>query len=118
MLPPVIIKPGHATLADWRATAEGASVRLDPEAATAVEAGASALAAIIDRGEPVYGINTSFGRLASVRIAAEDLAKLQRNLVLSHAAGVGKPMRPAAADDGAEACKPRPRRLGRSPANS
>ena len=44
------------------------------------------------KGEPVYGINTGFGKLASVRIEAADLATLQRNIVLSHAAGVGEPM--------------------------
>jgi histidine ammonia-lyase len=92
----ITLKPGRMTLADWRAIAEGAAVPLDPAAATAVEAGAAALAAIVARGEPVYGINTGFGKLASVRIAADDLAKLQRNLVLSHAAGVGEPMRPPA----------------------
>ena len=42
---------------------------------------------------PVYGINTGFGKLASVHIAAGDLAALQRNIVLSHAAGVGEPTR-------------------------
>ena len=41
------------------------------------------------RGEPVYGVNTGFGKLAGVRIADADLAELQRNIVLSHAAGVG-----------------------------
>ena len=53
------------------------------------------MARIVAKGEPVYGINTGFGKLASVRIAAADLATLQRNIVLSHAAGVGEPM-PAA----------------------
>ena len=48
--------------------------------------------AIVARGEPVYGINTGFGKLASVRIDAADLETLQRNIVLSHAAGVGEPM--------------------------
>ena len=33
--------------------------------------------------EPVYGVNTGFGKLASVRIAAADTAQLQRNLILS-----------------------------------
>ena len=70
-------------------------MRLDPAAMSAVEAGARAVDAIVARGEPVYGINTGFGLLASVRIASADLATLQRNLVLSHAAGVGAPMRPA-----------------------
>ncbi|MBP2278750.1 histidine ammonia-lyase [Sphingomonas sp. PL20] len=44
------------------------------------------------RGEPVYGINTGFGKLASVRIDTADLVTLQRNIVLSHAAGVGEAM--------------------------
>lgn len=42
--------------------------------------------------EPVYGINTGFGKLASVRIAPEHLRQLQRNLILSHCAGVGAPL--------------------------
>ena len=50
------------------------------------------VARIVAKGEPVYGINTGFGKLASVRIPASDLATLQRNIVLSHAAGVGEPM--------------------------
>jgi histidine ammonia-lyase len=91
----ITLTPGRATLADWRMVAEGAAVRLDPAAMPAVEAGARAVEAIIARGEPAYGINTGFGRLASVRIASADLAALQRNIVLSHAAGVGEPMRPA-----------------------
>jgi histidine ammonia-lyase len=89
----ITLTPGRATLADWRAVADGAAVRLDPAAIPAVEAGARAVEAIIARGEPVYGINTGFGRLASVRIASADLAMLQRNIVLSHAAGVGEPMK-------------------------
>jgi histidine ammonia-lyase len=40
----------------------------------------------------VYGINTGFGKLAQTRIVDADLAQLQRNLVLSHSAGVGKPL--------------------------
>ncbi len=41
--------------------------------------------------DAIYGVNTGFGKLASVKIASEDLAKLQRNLILSHCCGVGKP---------------------------
>jgi len=87
---PIALRPGSLDLADWRAVYRGAPVRLDEAARPAVDAGAGAVAAIVARGEPVYGINTGFGRLASVRIAAADLAQLQRNLVLSHAAGVGE----------------------------
>ncbi|OGR96696.1 MAG: histidine ammonia-lyase [Elusimicrobia bacterium RBG_16_66_12] len=43
-------------------------------------------------GKPVYGVNTGFGELASVRISRERLAQVQRNLVLSHACGVGEPL--------------------------
>jgi histidine ammonia-lyase len=45
---------------------------------------------IVERGEPVYGINTGFGKLASIRIPNADLSLLQKNIVLSHAAGVGE----------------------------
>ena len=46
---------------------------------------------------PVYGINTGFGRLAQTRIAAADLRTLQRNIILSHCAGVGAPLDDAVA---------------------
>lgn len=92
----ITLTPGRATLADWQAIADGAAVRLDPAAMPAVEASAAqAVDAIITKGEPIYGINTGFGKLASVHIGSDDLATLQRNIVLSHAAGVGEPMRPA-----------------------
>src|SRR5262249_312960 len=91
----VTLRPGRATLADWRRVAQGAAVRLDPAAVPAVEASARTVDAIIARGQPVYGINTGFGKLASALIAPSDLDTLQRNIVLSHAAGVGEPMRPA-----------------------
>ncbi|WP_062206585.1 histidine ammonia-lyase [Aureimonas sp. AU12] len=92
---PLLLTPGHVTLADWRAVYRGAVPRLDPACLPAVEAAAAAVSRILARGEPVYGINTGFGKLASVRIGTQDLATLQRNIVLSHAAGVGDPM-PAA----------------------
>ena len=41
----------------------------------------------------VYGVNTGFGKLASTRIGPNDVATLQRNLILSHAAGYGEPLR-------------------------
>lgn len=43
-------------------------------------------------GAPVYGVNTGFGKMSEVTIGADDLAALQRNLVRSHAAGVGAPL--------------------------
>ena len=87
----MIIEPGHITLADWREIYEGASAELSADAWNAIDASTAAVARIVARGAPVYGINTGFGKLASVRIADDDLATLQRNIVLSHAAGTGAP---------------------------
>jgi histidine ammonia-lyase len=89
---PITLRPGAMNLSDWRAVHDGAPVALDPGCRGAVEAGAAAIGAILAKGEPVYGINTGFGRLASVRIDDADLATLQHNLVLSHASGVGEPL--------------------------
>src|SRR3954465_3890882 len=47
---------------------------------------------ILARGDVVYGINTGFGKLADVQIAAEDVRALQLNLVRSHACGIGEPL--------------------------
>ena len=88
----VILRPGEVPLRDWRAVYRGADVRLDPGSAGAVIESAAAVRRIVAKGEPAYGINTGFGKLATVRIGAADLATLQRNIVLSHAAGVGEPM--------------------------
>ncbi|MGN6375081.1 MAG: histidine ammonia-lyase [Sphingomonas sp.] len=88
----MILSPGKATLADWRAIYRGAAVELDPACHVDVAASAHAVERIIAGDEPVYGINTGFGKLATVRIARDDLARLQHNIVVSHAAGTGEPM--------------------------
>ncbi|MFC4165913.1 histidine ammonia-lyase [Teichococcus aestuarii] len=89
-----IVAPGHATLADLRAILEGAVLELPAGWEAPVARSVSALAARIATGEALYGVNTGFGKLASQRIGTEDLAKLQRNLLRSHAAGIG-PFMPA-----------------------
>ena len=86
----VMIRPGKASLADWRAIWRGEALAVDPSSRAAVAASAAAVERILARGEPVYGIITGFGKLAGVRIKPADLAELQRNIVLSHAAGVGE----------------------------
>ncbi len=88
----ITVVPGDTPLAAWRAIYRGAVPRLDPSCRGRIAASAAVVAAIVEKGEPVYGINTGFGKLASVRIPADDLETLQRNIVLSHAAGVGEPM--------------------------
>lgn len=54
-----------------------------------IDESAKAVADALATGAALYGINTGFGKLASKRIGDADLAQLQRNLVLSHAVGVG-----------------------------
>ena len=87
----IVIKPGRVPLDIFREIFRGGAAELDPDCWSRVEASAAAVERILAKGEPVYGVNTGFGKLASVRIAASDLAQLQRNIVLSHAAGVGPP---------------------------
>src|SRR5882757_4802550 len=89
---PILLAPGAVPLTAWRDIYRGAAVALEPASYAAIDASARAVSTILARGEPVYGINTGFGKLASVRIDANDLERLQRNIVLSHAAGVGQPM--------------------------
>jgi len=87
----ITLVPGEVPLAAWRAVYRGGAVAL-AAGQDRIAASAAAVQAILARGEPAYGINTGFGKLAHVRIGAGDLMALQRNIVLSHAAGVGAPM--------------------------
>jgi len=78
------------TLAGLRRIAvEGLPLELDAACLPGLDAGVAAVERIAAGSEPAYGINTGFGKLAQTRIAKGELAQLQRNLVLSHAAGVG-----------------------------
>ncbi len=78
------------TLAALRRIArEGPKIALDPACLAQLESGVATIERIVAMGEPAYGINTGFGKLAQTRISREDLVKLQSNLILSHAAGTG-----------------------------
>jgi len=88
----VTVTPGQGTLADWRTVRDGAGFALAEGWRKGVAAAVDAIAARLARGDTMYGVNTGFGKLASTRIPAADLAKLQLNLVRSHAAGVGAPL--------------------------
>lgn len=70
----------------------GEATRLDASFDAGIERAAARIAEIASGDEPVYGINTGFGKLASIKIAPADVATLQRNLILSHCCGVGKPL--------------------------
>jgi histidine ammonia-lyase len=80
------------TLASVEAVADGAPICVAPAARERV---ARARAFVDERfacGEPIYGVTTGFGRLASVPVDASDAAQLQLNLVRSHASGMGAPL--------------------------
>ncbi|MGK0273169.1 MAG: histidine ammonia-lyase [Cocleimonas sp.] len=85
------IEPGKLTLADLRKISRHQSkLCLAENAAEAIHASTKIVNDVIAEDRAVYGINTGFGLLASTRIATEDLDELQRSIVLSHAAGIGK----------------------------
>jgi histidine ammonia-lyase len=86
----ITIDPGRTPLALWQEVYRGAHVELDEKCIASIQASAETVRVIVERGEPVYGINTGFGKLASIRIPTADLNLLQKNIVLSHAAGVGE----------------------------
>lgn len=89
----LILKPGSVPLSTIeKIYRENLAVRIDPSFHAGVEKAAARIAEIAAGDAPVYGINTGFGKLASIRIAPEDVATLQRNLILSHCCGVGEPL--------------------------
>ncbi|MEM7059987.1 MAG: histidine ammonia-lyase [Pseudomonadota bacterium] len=85
----MIVTPGKVTIAELIAIWQGATPGLNPACQKDVEAAAEVVARAAAGEQPIYGVNTGFGKLASVRIPPEDTAMLQRNLILSHCAGVG-----------------------------
>jgi histidine ammonia-lyase len=81
---------GGLTLQQLRAIARDAEpLALDPSCIDRVKASQASVDRILASGRPAYGINTGFGRLSQTRIADDELQELQRNIVLSHAAGTG-----------------------------
>jgi histidine ammonia-lyase len=80
-------------VADVAAAARGRPhVELAPDALERMRASRSVVESVVAEGRTVYGVTTGFGDLANVRIEPAQTAELQRNLVRSHAAGVGDPL--------------------------
>ena len=85
------LEPGALTLADMRAVwADHFTITLSANAAAPIAASAALVDEIVAKGDPAYGINTGFGILAKAHIPNDQLAQLQRNLILSHAVGTGE----------------------------
>ncbi len=92
----MLLVPGEVTLQQLRHLwEEREQVALDASAWPRIDAAAQTVRRIADRDEPAYGINTGFGRLATTKIPRGQLELLQRNLILSHAVGVGEPLEPS-----------------------
>jgi histidine ammonia-lyase len=88
----VKLDPEAIDLATLRRVWAGEAASLDDAAMNRVAAAAASVERIVASGETVYGINTGFGSLANTRIPDDRLAELQRNLILSHSAGLGEPL--------------------------
>lgn len=89
----IVLHPGSVSLqqlAEIYWASEPA--RLDASFDAGIAKAAARIAEIAAGNAPVYGINTGFGKLASIKIDAADVATLQRNLILSHCCGVGQPL--------------------------
>ena len=88
-----VLTPGEVRLdvleRIWRG---GLAATLDRKVKPAVEAAAELVRRAAEGDEAVYGVNTGFGKLASVKIPPEQTTALQRNLILSHCCGVGAPL--------------------------
>lgn len=70
----------------------GEEVATTPEAEARVAASRALVERMVEEGRVVYGVTTGVGELAHVRISPEQTAELNRNIVRSHAAGVGAPL--------------------------
>ena len=92
----MLLRPARITLDELQAIhAGGQPLVMDPQALSAIQASAAVVRRAAEGSEPVYGVNTGFGKLASTRISEADLATLQLNLIRSHSVGVGEPLAPA-----------------------
>ncbi|MBX7547427.1 histidine ammonia-lyase [Streptomyces sp. NPDC004232] len=86
----VVVGTSGVTASDVLAVARGgARVELSAEAVAALAAARGIVDALAAKPDPVYGVSTGFGALATRHISPELRAQLQRNIVRSHAAGMG-----------------------------
>jgi histidine ammonia-lyase len=91
---PMVLLTGHdLSLSDLVAVSDAReAVALAPQARDRVAASRAVVERRAAGDAAIYGINTGFGSFAETRIAADDLRRLQVNLLRSHAAGVGEPL--------------------------
>ena len=86
------LNPEAIDLATLRRLWTGEAATLGDAAMQRIAAATASVDRIVASGDTVYGVNTGFGSLANTRIPDDRLAELQRNLILSHSAGLGEPL--------------------------
>ena len=89
----LILNPGKVSLSQlsdiyWHER----PARLNLDCRPAIEESCKQVIIAANSEVPVYGVNTGFGKLASIKIDRSDSETLQKNLILSHCCGVGKPI--------------------------
>jgi histidine ammonia-lyase len=83
----------HLTFAQlYRIVHQREQVEISSSARERMNASRKVIETLIQSDAAVYGVNTGFGKMASVRISREQIGELQVNLVRSHACGVGAPL--------------------------
>ncbi|MFL5707760.1 MAG: aromatic amino acid lyase, partial [Chloroflexota bacterium] len=89
---PIVLTGADLTIDDVEAVARGGeTATLDVHARERMQEARDLIETLVSEGAVVYGVTTGFGALASTTIAPADAERLQRNLLMSHAAGVGAP---------------------------
>ena len=88
----VVLNGDGLTLDDFERVAGGVPVAISDQVGERIEKSRAVVDELLAEGHTLYGINTGFGKLSNKRIPADQVVALQRNLILSHSAGVGKPL--------------------------
>ena len=89
---PIVLTGADLTVPDIEAVARaGARASLDDDARARMQEARDLIESLVAEGAVVYGVTTGFGALASTLIESRDAGRLQENLLMSHAAGVGPP---------------------------
>jgi histidine ammonia-lyase len=95
-LPTILRDAAPLTCEEIAAISHGrALLAIGPAARAKLENGRAIVARILESGERAYGITTGLGALSDVALAPDELARISRNTLLSHACGVGEPLHPA-----------------------
>jgi histidine ammonia-lyase len=92
-VPDALLLTGHDLRPEGveRVARQDATALLDPAARERMVASRAVIERLVATGEPVYGVTTGFGDLATRRIEPADARRLQENLLVSHAVGIGPP---------------------------